>query len=155
MPEQRFGDVLRRFVPISRHDIEEVLQEQAGEGRRRRFGEIALSLGLCRPEHVWQAWCFQLSQHSQKVKLRDLGIDSQATIYMTPAMAREYHVVPLRLFEDQIIIAVDDASRERAVRELPRLLDMHVRWVTADATEIDTAIAAYFPVNPKPAGRAA
>ena len=36
---------------------------------KHRFGEIALSWGLCAPEHVWQAWCDQLLSQVQKVDL--------------------------------------------------------------------------------------
>src|SRR5439155_6477219 len=50
----RIGELLSRMVPLSGHDVEEILQEQSAT--RRRFGEIALAWGLCKPEHVWDAW---------------------------------------------------------------------------------------------------
>ena len=51
----RIGELLRKMVPLSRHDIEEILQEQTST--RRRFGDIALAWGLVKPEHVWeQIW---------------------------------------------------------------------------------------------------
>lgn len=154
MREQRFGDVLRRFVPLSRHDIDEVLEEQSGERLHRRFGEIALSMGLCRPEHVWQAWCHQLMQHSQRVNLNDIGIDSQATMHLTATLAREYRAVPIRTFGDQIVVAVDDASHDRAALDLPGLLKMQVLFVITESKQIDAALDEYYALSPQAEDRA-
>src|SRR2546423_848682 len=54
----RFGEILGRLVNLSGHDVNEILEEQ--NATHQRFGEIALSWGLCAPEDVWQAWCDQL-----------------------------------------------------------------------------------------------
>ena len=43
----RFGELLSRLVPLSGHDIEEILQEQSAN--RRKFGDIALS---CSPSEA-------------------------------------------------------------------------------------------------------
>src|SRR5687768_5822111 len=56
----RIGELLSGIVPLSNHDVEEILQEQSGT--HRKFGEIALAWGLSQPEHVWNAWCRQLAQ---------------------------------------------------------------------------------------------
>ncbi len=67
MSQARFGEHLSRLVNLSRHDVDEILEEQSST--RHRFGEIALSWGLCTPENVWQAWCDQLLSQVQKVDL--------------------------------------------------------------------------------------
>jgi hypothetical protein len=154
MSQQRFGDVLRRFVPISRHDIEEVLQEQAGEPAHRKFGEIALSMGLCEPQHVWQAWCHQLSHHVERVNLAEIGIDSQATMHVSRAVAREYRAVPVRCLDEQIVIAVDEASHARAAKDLPGLIKMQMHFVIADSKQIDDALNQYYPAASEPVDRA-
>ena len=43
----RMGELLSRMVPLSGHDVEEILEEQ--NSNRRKFGEIALSgdIGSC------------------------------------------------------------------------------------------------------------
>ena len=73
-----FGECLGKVVRLSAHDIAEIMEHQAAT--RRRFGEIALSWGLCRPQHVWQAWWDQLSLHTPHVDLTKLGIDAQAVL---------------------------------------------------------------------------
>ena len=67
-----FGQCLGRVVPLSAHDVSEILEHQAAT--RRRFGEIALAWGLCRPQHVWQAWWAQLAQRGSLV-FADIGYD--------------------------------------------------------------------------------
>ena len=34
-----------------------------------------MSLGFCQPEHVWAAWCSQLSGNADLVDLDEIGID--------------------------------------------------------------------------------
>ena len=76
MCRPRIGEVLSKFTGMSSMDVEEILQDQTVTNRR--FGEIALSWGLCAPQDVWQAWYSQLDQDWPSVDLDDLGIDSQA-----------------------------------------------------------------------------
>src|SRR5439155_13147358 len=82
----RFGELLSRMVPLSGHDVEEILQEQ--NANRRRFGEIALAWGLCRPEHVWDAWAQQNADGNELVDLEQIGIDAQAAAMLSPDDAR-------------------------------------------------------------------
>ena len=52
MQRQKIGDLLKRLVPLSAHDVDEILHEQRHS--QQRFGETAIAMGLCRPEHVWR-----------------------------------------------------------------------------------------------------
>ncbi|HEY0009115.1 MAG TPA: hypothetical protein VGB55_10365, partial [Tepidisphaeraceae bacterium] len=54
----RIGQILSRSVPLTEHDLEEILQEQ--KVTRQRFGDAALALGMVQPKHVWDAWMQQL-----------------------------------------------------------------------------------------------
>src|SRR4051812_15758645 len=82
----RIGELLSRIVPLSGHDVEEILQDQAGTNRK--FGEIALAWGLCQPQHVWKAWCRQLaSAGTEQVDLKLVGIDAQAAASIPAELA--------------------------------------------------------------------
>ena len=83
MQRQKIGELLMRLVPLSRHDVDEILQEQ--RATQLRFGETAISMGLCRPEHVWRAWCGQSTDEVEQVDLDEVGVDAQAT----PLIPRE------------------------------------------------------------------
>src|SRR6187401_2835409 len=81
----RFGELLGRFVPLSGHDVYEILEEQSSSGRR--FGQIALGWGLCRPPHVWEAWSLQLGGRTPRIDLAKFGIDAQSTDHLPGATA--------------------------------------------------------------------
>ena len=140
----RIGDILRRIVGLSGHDVDEILQEQATT--HKRFGEIALSLGLCQPEHIWAAWSHQLRTQRQRVRLSETGIDTQAIPHICHELARKYHAVPIRSYEQRLIVAVTEPWHEIAISELPRLLTKKdVCFVLADRDEIERALADHYP----------
>ena len=147
-----FGQCLGRVVTISTHDVSEILEHQAAT--RRKFGEIALSWGLCRPQHVWQAWWEQLAQGTPRVDLTKIGVDAQAVGHVPSEVARQFGVVPLRRFQEQLVIATTQEGLARARADLPRLLGKQIKFVTADPAQLGDAIAAYYPATLHAAGAA-
>jgi hypothetical protein len=142
MSQARFGELLGRLVHLSRHDVDEILEEQSST--KHRFGEIALSWGLCTPENVWQAWCDQLLSQVQKVDLEKLGVDSQATTLIPGDLARRLCAIPIRCMGNQLIVAVPDHNTDNIASEFRKVTDMQLRFVAADASQIQHAIAVYY-----------
>ena len=145
MSQARFGELLGRLVNLSRHDVDEILEEQSST--HHRFGEIALSWGLCEPEHVWQAWCDQLLVQVQKVDLDKLGIDAQAAAMIDRETAMRLGAIPIRCLGQQLIIAVCDPNTERASAELSLITEKTLRFVVADPQQMQYALATYYPAN--------
>ena len=141
----RMGELLREIVDLSGHDVEEILHEQ--HANNRRFGEIALSWGLCQPEHVWTAWCRQVEDGAdcETIDLDREGIDAQAVTLLPTDWARAFRTVPVRVSETEIVVASDAPLSERAREELTRLLNKHVKFVIAPKKQIDAAIEVYYP----------
>ena len=139
------GELLSEIVDLSGHDVEEILHEQ--HANNRRFGEIALSWGLCQPEHVWSAWCRQVDDggHHETVDLDREGIDAQAVTLLPTEPARAFRAVPIRVSETEVVVASDAPLSERAREELTRLLNKHVKLVLAPSKQIDAAIDVYYP----------
>ena len=142
MARPRFGEVLGRFVPLSSHDVSEILEDQSSS--RRRFGEIALAFGLCKPQHVWRAWWAQLSGAPERVDLNAIGVDAQSLTYLPRVLAIEYNVIPLRASGSQVVLAVAEGSLMRATEELPRRVKIQLKFVLADARQIREAIESYY-----------
>lgn len=138
MAPARIGQLLSRLARITNHDIEEILQEQIGS--RQKFGDIALSWGLCRPEHVWQAWCEQLGDSLRTIDLDKVGIDTQALAYLPRELAEHFRAVPVRMFGDRLIVAIA-AGDHQAKLHLQSLLAKNLQFVFADAEQIDRMIA--------------
>jgi hypothetical protein len=142
MSQLRFGELLGRLVHLSRHDVDEILEEQNGTGHL--FGEIALSWGLCEPEHVWQAWCDQLLLQVQKVDLDLVGIDAQAAAMIDRETAHRLGLIPIRCLGQQLIVAVSESNTERAKAELSLITDKAIRFVVAEAKQIQNGLATYY-----------
>jgi hypothetical protein len=146
MRQAPFGELLGRLVGLTRLDIDEILVDQ--KASHRRFGEIALSLGLCSPQHIWQAWCDQLLTQVQRVDLDALGIDAQAISMIDRDVALRLGAIPIRRLGKILVFAVSDPSTDRIAAELELITGKELRFVMADANQIQRAIATYFPAGP-------
>ncbi|HEY8751271.1 MAG TPA: hypothetical protein VIM11_25025 [Tepidisphaeraceae bacterium] len=138
-----FGEMLRRFVPLSNHDVSDILEDQLMSGRR--FGEIALSLGWCQPDHVWRAWCAQLAHNHQTVDLEEVGVDTQSLGALHASSARAFGVIPIRILDDQLVLAVSAESLARAREELPQHLNRKLLFVVADSEQIRRKLNCLYP----------
>src|SRR5688572_10413160 len=122
----RIGELLSRIVPLSGHDVEEILQEQTAN--RRKFGEIALSWGLCRAEHVWDAWCQQSNQEQHVIDLERVGIDARAAALLTGEVTRRLRIIPVRDASDVALIAIADPAPASVLKELAGLLGREIKF---------------------------
>ena len=139
---QRIGAVLSQMGQLTPHDINEILAEQRTTGAR--FGEIALALGLVQPEHIWAAWCAQLAKQLERVDLEEIGIDAQAIERVPAELARGLQIVPVRLCERELVVAVADAARVAGLAELAQRTSLSVRCVLADSRQIAAALSTYY-----------
>jgi hypothetical protein len=142
MRQALFGELLGRFVSLSGQDVSEILEDQSATGRR--FGEIAMAFGLCRPQDVWKAWWEQLRDPPETIDLTTTGIDAQAVKRVRAEIARELEIIVLRAMDDQVVLAASEQSLPRASREIARHVADHVKFVIADSQDIRRAIAAHY-----------
>ena len=140
----RFGELLSRLVPLSGHDIEEILQEQTAN--RRKFGDIALSWGLCKPEHIWDAWAQQSAHDHERVDLEKVGVDAQAAALLPAEVARKLNVIPVRMASDIVLVATADAEPEHMSDALNELLRRRVRFVRVEREPLERALEMYYPI---------
>jgi hypothetical protein len=142
MQRQRMGELLKTLVPLSGHDVDEILSEQRAS--QLRFGETAISMGLCRPEHVWRAWCGQSSDKIEHVDLDEVGIDAQATHLIEKETAIRFGAIPLRVAGSTLIIATSVVCFEEAVVGLPQIVKLNLKFVLATEEQIQRALATYY-----------
>jgi hypothetical protein len=132
---------------LSGHDVDEILHEQTSTGTTKSFGEIALTWGLCQPEHIWKAWAHQLSDGFEKIDLALTGIDTQAVSRLPRELAERLCAIGVRLFDDELVIAVSDPAHIAVFENLWEVLDMKTKFVLADAGQIRKMIAMYYPAE--------
>ena len=137
----RIGELLRKMVPLSRHDVEEILHEQMANPRR--FGDIALDWGLCQPEHVWRAWV-QQAHGSDTVDLEKIGVDARAAAMLPADVARAHQVIQLRVAGDAMLMATANGAGDHA-QDLSVLVHRKVIFVRAEAAQVEGMIKRYYP----------
>jgi hypothetical protein len=138
---QRIGQLLGRMVPLSDHDVAEILEDQFST--RRRFGEIAMAWGLCQPQHVVRAWARQCSEGQKQIDLSRFTIDAQAVALLPREIAQRLAIIPLRSCDGELIIATATPIGEQD-DEVSRELNMRCHFVLADPEQIRRAIATYY-----------
>lgn len=141
--DQRIGELLSRIIPLSDHDVEEILHEQSATNQK--FGDIALSLGLCKPEHVLRAWLHQLEHRTERVNIDRVGVDTQALVYLTRDAALRHTALPVRAIEDEVLIAVAHVPTVGGLASLEACAGRKVKLVLADETQLLAAIERYYP----------
>jgi len=139
---RRIGQLIRSVVPLTDHDIEEILQEQTLS--HRPFGQIAVAWGLCSPGQVWQAWARQPDHTIPHINLEKVGVDAQAVHLLSNEQARQLHAIPIRHFDSLVVVAVSELSTGEALQALFQNGNLQFAMVLADAAQIDSAVNQYF-----------
>jgi hypothetical protein len=142
MQQQKIGEILCKMVPITDQDVEEILCEQAVTGQK--FGEIAISWGLCNAEHVLRAWADQTAGRHERVDLDYIGVDGQAIAALPRELAVYFHAIPIRILSDLLVVAVAQESVIPTLREFLKNVRPELRFVLADGAEVDEMVATYY-----------
>ncbi len=142
MQSTRIGELLSQQAHLTTHDVQEILAEQVST--RKPFGQIALQWGLVQPEDLWRAWFEQLSTTAPTVKLAKIGVDSRAVSMVPRQLAERLGVLPMRVFENQILFAVDQKPTAELSSELSQALGCTVKFVVADAKDIQDGLRYYY-----------
>ncbi|MFT3787899.1 MAG: hypothetical protein QM770_17305 [Tepidisphaeraceae bacterium] len=145
MDQLRFGQLLSKIIPLSDHDVEEILHEQ--HATNKKFGDIALSLGLAKPEHIWAAWLRQLEDRTDRVDLDAIGIDVQALNCLPADQARMLQALPLRSLSGELLVALAHIPSESLVHQLEQATQKRVKIVLAQEDRLRRAIDRYYAVK--------
>lgn len=143
---QRIGQLLERIIPLSDHDVEEILNEQQSASHQR-FGDIAVQLGKAKPEHILLAWMRQLETRTDMISLARIGVDVQAIACLPASAARTHGVLPIRTVADELLCAVGAKPDESLASELGWVAKKRVKFVLADAEELCRWIERYYPIE--------
>jgi len=143
MQRAPIGQVLSRMGKLSSIDIDEILEQQAVS--HQRFGEIAVSWGLCEPVDLCEAWCVQFSDGVEGGDLANGDVDAKLILSLPARLARQLHIVPLVSIADQMVVAAAqpvDGDQWMAILEAT---GMDVRFVLAEPEAIAAALDVYYP----------
>lgn len=144
---RRLGQILLETVPLTPHDVEDVLSEQR-HSPATPFGHIAIDLGLCTPQHLWLAFAHQLEAGPLPIDIDSVGIDAQALYVLPGHLAVEYQALPIRLVSNHLVIATTPEHLARAQAELPARLPFTLRFAFADPSDLARALELCYVPTP-------
>ena len=143
----RIGQILSQSVPLSDHDVEEILQEQ--KTTRQRFGDAALALGKAQPEQVWEAWLAQVRQGP--IDLDRTTIDPAALAEVPAELVVKHRIVPVRLRGNELVVAIAGNVVFEAISAIGRATGLQVIPAVTTEAAIERALARCYPVAAAPA----
>ena len=142
MSEQgkRLGDLLLEMGSISKDDLADALNKQ--KESKERLGDLLLDLGYVKPEDLTRALAEQFEMDI--IDLDDYDIDPDVIEKVPQEFAREHHLVPLELEDDQLTVATSDPLDLDVMDNLRFLINCNVECVLATKQDIDKALQKYY-----------
>ncbi|MGF1634137.1 MAG: hypothetical protein ACFCVE_09840 [Phycisphaerae bacterium] len=145
MSELRMGELLRQIVPLSEQQVEEILVEQ--RWGQHRFGDTALVLGYCRPEHMVAAWRQQMQAGPGPVDLGSVAPEPEALAQLSPETCRRYGVLPLRSVHTLLLLAAAGPLPPAAKAHLRAEAGKPIRTLDATPQPLAEALARAYPAS--------
>lgn len=154
----RLGDLLVQASLVTPEKIEQALARQKETGRR--LGQTLVELGYVSEQEVAQVLSNQLSV--PWANLRHVDFSRELLNLVSADLAEKWAVIPvyvrrMRKEGETLFVAMDDPLNERALAEVAAHVGLPVRPMVASATELRSAIRAYYgrelpapPVAPRP-----
>ncbi len=141
MAERRIGQILVDLGFITDEQLELLVDEQ-DQRPGDLLGQIAVNMGLVTDEQLVQALAEQMGM--EICKLDELSIEPEVIATVAESMAQMYRVIPIRLEDNVLTVAMCDPQNLRVQDELRSFLGYDVRPMVTSEQEITRALERYF-----------
>jgi type IV pilus assembly protein PilB len=105
----------------------------------KKLGETLSEMGVVEAEVVPRALASKLG--IPYVRLKSFEIDPEAVAYVPRDIARRYHLIPLCLYHDRLVIVMDDPTNPEAIDVVRFVTGRNVELAIATREDIEAAIA--------------
>ena len=133
------GQVLISENYLTADQVNEVVNYK--DENRARFGDACIKLGYLDEEQLIDVLGLQL--HLPKVDLENFEVESQALDLVDMEMAKNYNVVPLYAFDDEITVATSDPLNVNALDAVSRITGLKVQMALATSSQITQSVENY------------
>ena len=137
------GQLLVMKGLINREALERALLDQ--EQHKEPLGETLIKMGLISSDDFYDVLAEQLKV--EYVKLRDIRIDPAMTEEIPAKFACHYEIMPIKLEENTITIAMAKPLDIHTTDDIKLLLKRDIKAVLASRTDILEAIKRYYGVG--------
>jgi general secretion pathway protein E len=139
-PKKKLGEILVEQKVITPEELAGVLEIQEKDGGR--LGDIMVKQGLVKMDDLLVVLSSQYNVPVADIKKQQIQIEAISLI--PEEVARKNYIVPLELFEENLIIAMAYPDDVRTIRDITTMTGKRVQIVLASPTEINTAIDLYY-----------
>jgi type IV pilus assembly protein PilB len=135
--KKKIGELLVDEGVITEAQLEIALAEQQRTGTK--LSATLMALGLATEEEISNA----LGQQSgvQHVDLEQVRPTPEALALVAEELATEYELLPLRIEEDSLVVAMANPTDLVAIDRIQRYTDLFVRVVAAQRVQLRRATA--------------
>ena len=109
--------------------------------------QAALQHKLGPPETIMLAYAESIGLPF--ISLDDIGVDEEYTPQIPPLMARQHSFVPVMVSDGKLLLASPTPINPDVEQELRMLFDMPIRSVICVPSQVNDAIAKYYPKDAK------
>jgi type IV pilus assembly protein PilB len=136
----RIGDLLVEYGLINHEQLEEALNKQRDSGEK--LGKILIELGFVTKQNINEILEFQLG--IPYVNLREYIIDTRATQLVNESFVKKHHLIPIRLREKDLYVAMEDPLNIIAIDDIGLITDKNVIPMLTSEEQIIEAIDLYY-----------
>ena len=133
---QRIGRILLDKGLITKEQLDDALREQAVT--KHLLGRVLLNKGYVKESVLVRALAEQAKL--EFVDVTSTGFDGSVVAKVPGHVCRKYHVLPLRIEDDRLVLAMSDPGNVLARDDISSLTKMKVRVVISSRSDIDAAI---------------
>lgn len=141
LPSHHLGELLLAQNIISREQLHEALAYQHDHSDNR-IGEILLQKELATADEIYGTLAFKLGLHF--VKLDTFDINFNSLTYFPRDLAIRFHVIPLFVYNNQLVVAMSDPTNSDTVKMVEFVTQHRVEAVMAHREDIESAIDKYY-----------
>ena len=140
MKAKRLGDILVESGHLTKEDIERALELQ--KGTNKRLGEILIDEHFISETELIESLTMQLG--IDFIDLTKAKIDSSLTQLIPKNIAKQYRLVPVKVQNDRLYIAMEDPLNFRAVETVKEVSHKRIVVMIAYREAIDKALAVLY-----------
>jgi type IV pilus assembly protein PilB len=151
MPDP-IGEILKEMDLISEAEIDEIVKTQEN-GDKRKFGEIAIDMGLIAPVDLMYAMAQQSGM--PVAELDDIETIPSSVIDRVPkSMAESYKIMPYEFEDNTLVIALSDPMNTNVLEDIRFMTNCEVKGAIALPESIDRAFQKYYGSKDESLGQA-
>ena len=136
MKNKRLGEMLVDAHVLSQDKVEEAIKLQANSGKR--LGAVLLENGYITETQLIDVLKIQLG--IDFIDVNKETIDPSMASIVPKSIAEQYHVVPIKLEKDKLILAMEDPLNFRALEAVKQITKYKVTPYIAYASAVERAI---------------